>query len=80
MYTCYVRDKNGKINHFPILYADFNMACDAMEESIRALCSDFPRINREHIQSIIELKRRAVYFLSEETGDRFILCDLMVIL
>jgi hypothetical protein len=80
MYTCYVRDKEGKINHFPVLYVDFNTACDAMEESIRALCNDFPGVNREHIQSMIELKRRAVYFLSEETGDKFILCDLTVIM
>lgn len=80
MYTCYVRDNEGKINHFPLLYVDFDKACDAIEESIRALCNDFQGVNREHIQSILELKRRAVYFISEETGDKFILYDLPVIL
>jgi len=79
MYTCYVRDKDRKTHHIGLLYVDFNRACDAMEESIRALCNDFSGVNREHIQDILELRRRAVYFISEETGDKFILCDLPVI-
>jgi hypothetical protein len=80
MYTCYVRSKEGKTHHLSCLYVDFSKACDAMEETIRTLCNDFPGVNREHIQSMIEHRRRAVYFVSEETGDRFILCDLTVIL
>lgn len=80
MYTYYIRcEGDPHARHINMLYADFNRACDAMDEDIQRLCKDFVPPNRDHIKSIIEYRKRAVYFVSKETGDRFTLCDLPVI-
>ena len=82
MYTCYVRVKDQvSASHLGQLFVDFDKACDSLEEAIRTLHgNDFEPPNRDHIKTMIELRKRAVYFVSEKTGDKFILCDLTVTL
>ena len=81
MYTCYVRVKDQvSCNHLGQLFVDFDKACDSLEEAIRMLHgNDFEPPNRDHIIAMIEHRGRAVYFVSKETGDRFVICDLPVI-
>lgn len=80
MYTYYIRQEgDSHSRHINALYTDFNKICDVMDEEIKLLCSDFVPPNREHIMAMLEHRRRAVYFISKETGDKFILCDLPVI-
>ena len=81
MYTCYVRVKDTNVSsHLGKLFADFNKACDSLDEAIRMLHgNDFKPPNRDHIMGMMEHRGRAVYFVSEKTGDRFVICDLPVI-
>ena len=80
MYTYYIREEGDtNARHIGVLYVDFDRICNDMDEQIPLLCSDFVPPNREEIKAILELRHRAVYFISEETGDKFILSDLPVI-
>lgn len=80
MYTYYIREEGDPhARHVNVLYTDFHKACDGLDETIRLLCPDFQPPVRADIKAILELRHRAVYFISQETGDKFILCDLPVI-
>lgn len=80
MYTFYIREEGDPhARHMDVLYADFHKACDALDHLIGLLCNDFQPPVRSEIKDILELRHRAVYFISQETGDKFILCDLPVI-
>lgn len=79
MFTFYIRDEDAPYGrHIGVLYTDFHKACDALDELIQSLCSDFQPPIRNEIKEMIDLKHRAVYFVSNETGDKFLLCDLPV--
>ena len=80
MYTYYIRcEGDTHSRHINMLYADFNRVCDAMDEDIQRLCTDFEPPNRNDIMAMIETRKKALYFVSKETGDKFILYDLPVI-
>jgi hypothetical protein len=80
MYTFYIRESDSSHGrHVGVLYTEFHRACDALDELIQQICSDFQPPIRGHIKERLDLKHTAVYFISQETGDKFTLCDLPVI-
>lgn len=78
MYSLYMHDRDEHTtNHIYILYEDFNMACDAMEDLLSRYFEFFVPPDRTVIKEMLERRHVALYY--SDMDQDFIIRDLPVL-